>query len=443
MPSCMRCEPTRRPCRMRTESSIRTTIVEWTFLVLILSLAFMRPNLIVLGSTAVVTDFIFLVCLGLFAVSVAFRRAHLQIDSIYIWLGLYGLALTLSALFSQDAAKSLKRLPAELYLISLAVLTINIVRSERMLIRTLLVWLAAGTVVASVPAFTAISFYIGWDNPLAAFAMHHYGTLPPGNYPRIQGTFEYPAMLCNYLTVSLMVLFAFRRSARIGKALFFVLLLLVAVAIFFTLTPGIGGVLLAVCLWGYFTARSGNTALRRLAIAGMIAAVAAFLIVSAITPFGTAGPIYFSLGEYDITPTARLLVWYQAIGTFASHPFLGVGIGLPVVDLPYQVPAGGWTLITDAHNVVLNVAAQAGAIGIAPLVLLIVAVMRRTRFLAADAGELSSVRLAMGVAFFSCFIIQGIAGSFENARHLWVLIGLIVAADRITQTPQPIEEPHA
>lgn len=428
---------------MRNDSSPLTAIVEWAFLVLIFSLALMRPNLIVLGSIATPTDLIFLVCFSLFVVSVAFRGAELEVDSIYLWLGLYGLALTLSALFSIDAGKSLRRLPAELYLIALAVMTINIVRSERTLMRALLVWLAAGAVAAFVPAVAAISFYIGWDNPLAAFAMHHYGTLPPGNYPRIQGTFEYPAMFCNYLTVGLMVLLAFRRSARIGNALFVFLLVLVSVAIFFTLTPGIGGVLAAVCLWTYFTARSENGARRTLAMAGSIATIAAFLVVSSITPFGTAGPLYFTLGGYDITPTARLLVWHQALRTFASHPLFGVGLGLPVVDLPYQVPAGGWTLITDAHNVALNVAAQAGAVGIAALTTLVVAIIRRLRFATDDAAELASVRLAMGVALVSCLVIQGFAGSFENARHLWVLIGLIVAADRINRTLTPTEEPLA
>lgn len=428
---------------MRPNGSMLTTIVEWTFLVLIFSLAFMRPSVFLLGSTAVATDFIFLACAVLFAVAVAFRHALFEFDRAYIWLGIYALALTLSALLSIDTARSIRRLPAELYLIGLAAITLNIVRSERMLIRTLIVWLAAGTVAALVPTVTAVSFYIGWDNPLAAFAMHHYGTLPPGNYPRIQGTFEYPAMLCNYLTVGLMMLFAFWRSERIGTVVFFALLVVFSVAIFFTLTPGIGGVLAAIGLWFYFAGRSEDNVKPKLAMAGVIAAIAAFVIVSSITPFGTSGPVYFSLAGYDITPTARLLVWQQALATIASHPLFGVGLGLPVVDLPYQVPAGAWTLITDAHNVALNVAAQAGIVGASALTAVVIAVMKRAGFSSADRSELSSVRLAMGVAFVSCLVIQGFAGSFENARHLWVLIGLIVAADRLNQTKRQTEELHA
>ncbi|MBK9215893.1 MAG: O-antigen ligase family protein [Chloracidobacterium sp.] len=427
---------------MKNDSSTLTAIVEWTFLVLVFSLAFMRPTLIVLGSAAVPTDLIFLVCLGLFAVSVAFRRAELEVDSIYLWLGLYGLALTLSALFSIDVGKSLRRLPAELYLIALAALTINIVRDERMLIRTLAVWVAAASVAAAVTALTAASFFAGWQNALTAFAMHHYGTLPPGNYPRIQGTFEYPAMLCNYLAVGLMLLLAFWRNGSVGKGLFYFLLALFSIAIFFTLTPGIGGVLAAVGLWFYCATRgSSKSSLSRLALVGVSGMLAAFVIISSLTPFGSAGPVYFSFAGYDITPTARLLVWQQALGTIADHPLFGVGLGLPVVDLPYRVPAGGWTLITDAHNVALNVAAQAGVIGLGTLAAVVVAVMRRTQFALTD--RMSSLRLTMGIAFVSCFLIQGFAGSFENARHLWVLIGLIVAADRINQTKPQTEELHA
>jgi len=34
----------------------------------------------------------------------------------------------------------------------------------------------------------------------------------------------------------------------------------------------------------------------------------------------------------------------------------------------------------------------------------------------------------LGLAFCSAFVYQGLTGSFEDARHLWVLIGLVPAA---------------
>jgi O-antigen ligase len=415
---------------------------EWALMALLFSLAFMQPSWGVLGSSVVATDLIFLVCALLFTSALVLRKISFRSDRIYIWLGLYAIALGLSAVLSQDTAKSIRRLPAELYLIALPVLVTNIVRDEQVLIRALSVWLWASVLAASVSAFTALSFFAGWENGVTRFAMHHYGTLPPGNYPRIQGTFEYPSMLCNYLTVGVILLLAYRRDRQSTTAWFVVVSVVFVIAIFFTLTPGIGGLLAGMALWFYVAAPAELRAVRKLALVAAGVILVAFVLISSLTPFGTAGPVYFSLAGYDITPTARLLTWQQAWATFVGDPIFGHGLGLPVVDLPYRLPAGGWSLITDAHNVALNVAAQAGIFGVLGLSTIVVMVIRRSRVTAGLRSRADTARVAMGIALVSCLVLQGLAGSFENARHLWLLMGLIIAADRIT-SPRRTEEPHA
>ena len=47
--------------------------------------------------------------------------------------------------------------------------------------------------------------------------------------------------------------------------------------------------------------------------------------------------------------------------------------------------------------------------------------------------SLSSPRTILLIAFIAAFLYDGITGSFENTRHLWVLIGLILAVDRIKE----------
>ena len=39
----------------------------------------------------------------------------------------------------------------------------------------------------------------------------------------------------------------------------------------------------------------------------------------------------------------------------------------------------------------------------------------------------SIVRTALGISFISAFLYQGLTGSYEDARHLWVLIGLLAS----------------
>jgi putative inorganic carbon (hco3(-)) transporter len=45
------------------------------------------------------------------------------------------------------------------------------------------------------------------------------------------------------------------------------------------------------------------------------------------------------------------------------------------------------------------------------------------------------VPVALGIAFLGAFAYQGLGGSFEDARHLWLLFGLLIASRRLE--PQP------
>jgi hypothetical protein len=41
--------------------------------------------------------------------------------------------------------------------------------------------------------------------------------------------------------------------------------------------------------------------------------------------------------------------------------------------------------------------------------------------------------VALGLAFLVAFAYEGLGGAFEDARHLWVLFGLFLAAKRLEQ----------
>jgi len=79
--------------------------------------------------------------------------------------------------------------------------------------------------------------------------------------------------------------------------------------------------------------------------------------------------------------------------------------------------------VSDAHNVFLNVAAQAGLVGLAGLLMLMAYAMRLSRA--------NSVALVLGLTFLNGFAYQGLTGSFEDTRHLWVLFGILIAAARL------------
>ena len=165
----------------------------------------------------------------------------------------------------------------------------------------------------------------------------------------------------------------------------------------------------------------------KLAFGAGALALLAFLVVSTFTVDQTSASTYsFSVGGTRVAPSHRLLAWGGAIETFAHHPIHGRGIGLGVAEVYVHTPSGTDELLTDAHNMFLNIAGQAGLAGLVPSLLICIAVVWRS--LPFDLTDANTMRTALGIAFVAAFLIQGLVGSFEDARHMWVLVGLIMAS---------------
>lgn len=422
---------------MPTPRHALKSALEILFLLFIFSLGFMQPNIAIRGLLVTVTDLIFLATSAIWFLALVSRRSEFRFDKVYLLFGIYALTLLLSSVFSENQRLSFFKYLGESYLVALAVMAFNLVTTHNIFKKVILVWLAASGISALVGAAAVVMFYLGLSNSLTDFAIHGYGSLPPGNYPRIQSTFIYPSMLCNYLTVSVMMMFAARKLGWINNAHFILLSILFAVTIAFTLTPGIGGVLLAIALWIGFAGKDGrSTTVSKLAFAGGILAALCFLLVSAFTLIKTpTSPFYLSLGGLRVDPTQRLLTWQAAFQTFLDHPLFGKGLGLGVAQVYFMPPSGQMQLLTDAHNVFLSVAAQAGIFAVIALTAICVFMIRVSRPFQTDSGDLSVLRRCLGLAFVSAFLYQGLVGSFEDARHLWVLTGLILAVSRIEKQP--------
>jgi O-antigen ligase len=90
----------------------------------------------------------------------------------------------------------------------------------------------------------------------------------------------------------------------------------------------------------------------------------------------------------------------------------------------------GFEVLTDAHNVFLSIGAQCGIAGLAGLTALVAFVIARTPW-RAGLQDQRLPQLLLGAAFVNVFVYQGLGGSFEDTRHIWVLLGLFMAADRI------------
>jgi putative inorganic carbon (hco3(-)) transporter len=386
------------------------------FLLLIFSLPLVRPlHFYFFGYVVPLADFIFLATFPVLALAVSLRQTKLKWSGFYLPLGLYLLALFLATIFAENPRASFVKLCAEIYLIALAVIAYMLADSIEFLRRTAYVWLAATTVAIVVSVVSLLLFYFDSNNPLLFYTLSYRGSLPPGNYPRIQSTFLYPNMLCNYLNVSLVfasILFAEKQFPRI---LWFVWFALFSVAAFFTLSPGIGGILLTLGLWIYFVCREKSNAARLgLALAAISAIVFFLLTLIVLNP------------EREIEVSQRARLWRDALRTVWQNPLTGRGVGADVASVFFLDASGNLQHLTDAHQIWLNVAGQAGLPGLVAI-LFVTVYFARKLFPPKISDDVSRWRVGLALGFWGAFVYQGLAGSFEDARHIWVLIGLLAA----------------
>lgn len=412
-----------------TRSGGVKAFADWAALLLVASLPLMKLAVPVANYGVTLTDGLFILAAGAGALAILRGEQRLRWTGFFVVLFVYFAGLALSLIVSPDLGTSALKLATQLYLVALPMLLFNLVDREAQLRRLMLAWLAGSTVPALIGTSTVVAFYAGVDRGLLDGPLHPYGTLVPGNYPRLETTFFYPAMLCNYLTVSLFVLFFAYRQRWLGTVWAAALFVSILVTVLFTLTPGLGGFLLALGLCIYWQA--GRRRAGKLALAGGIAAALAAILVSTFTPvIHPTAPYLISLPGTHMTlaPAVRLLTWTAAAAVFAAHPLVGAGLGVAPIEVRYIVPSGDLHILNDAHNVYLNIAAQCGLAGLAGLLLLVGRVARDSlRFRGMDAA----LPLVLGLAWLDAFAVQGFVGSFEDARHLWVLLGLWLASIRL------------
>jgi len=188
-------------------------------------------------------------------------------------------------------------------------------------------------------------------------------------------------------------------------------------------------------LW---TRRPDAPKLRAAGLAVGIAVALLFLVAAAVTPINhSTAPFVIGVPGTDlvVAPSGRFLAWAAAAAEFARHPLIGHGIGIHAVNVQFHAPAGNLQTLADAHNMFLNIAAQAGVIGLAGLALLIACIVRLGSPWGALPAGLHMVRLCLSLTLLTALVYQGLSGSFEDARHLWVLLGLLLAAYRLDLSP--------
>lgn len=363
-------------------------------------------------------DLVFVAALGLRGLTLLAGQTPLRWLPVHgAWLA-YVLVLGFSIFVSPAMLSSLGKWAGVVYLALLAVLALDLCAHAGFMRKAVMAWILAASVTALGSVVGLVGFYLAPGSPwLDWLLLSHYGSLPPGPWPRITSLFANPNMLCNYLVVAVCLLLAAIRLEWIKPRAGYALLLLLALASVFTVSPGLGGLALAVGLWCGWLWRDeapGRAALALgVGIFGAMAMLAATL-VNLAAPFEQA--------------SVRWLIWQEAWATFLQHPWRGVGLAQDVVGVEFLSPSGDLQWLTDAHNMWLNLAGQAGLPAMLAMAMVCYLLLRgpwpRS---ATSTSETDVLHIACGIAFVGAFLYQGMAGSFEDARQMWVLMGMLAA----------------
>lgn len=86
---------------------------------------------------------------------------------------------------------------------------------------------------------------------------------------------------------------------------------------------------------------------------------------------GLGNVSFNSVTDANFSAVERAAHWLAGVRMFADHPFLGVGIGNYSVAYPRYHPRGWYASLEHAHNYFINVAAEAGIVGLTAYVLLV------------------------------------------------------------------------
>ena len=421
---------------IQTESSPGNSgkFIRSVFLILIFSLSVGTPLIYALNQRFALSDFIFPFVSILFLSAIVTGVVKFRWHKFYWLLLFYFAAMLFSAAFSVDRKHSFIKLAGETYLIGLAVLTFNLVRTEQHFRQSILVWLSGTLLTVLVGIFTILLFYIERDSSILSYFTSIYGAVPVGNYPRLTSTFISASMFCNYLNVSLVLVFAAEKLEFIKKKTALIFAVLILICALFTISSGIGGIVLTMGFWFWAQFNDSSKLFAKFSLIGAVSFAILFFGVNfaALQKYPNA-PFFIKIpfSNIELLPSPRFLVWSGSFQTFLDNFWNGRGLGEDVCSVLFQNTDGNLSNLSDAHNVFLSVAAQNGIFGLIAVSLIIFCIARKFSLKTFEFEHSKLLKNYLVLAFICAFFYQGLTGSFEDARHLWVLIGLILSAGHL------------
>jgi len=289
---------------------------------------------------------------------------------------------------------------------------------------------AAALVLGGVSqAFLGFVQFVEQAGP-SAFGLHRA-------FFRSYGSFDQPNPSAGYLNIvipiaAVLALKAEQRSERMlywGSTAVMVFALLASQSRGALLAALVAAAVLSACLLPVARPLLG---LVSLAVATFLLGVAFGVIPSesitrVMTSIGLGDVAFGNVTDANFSAVERAAHWLAGVRMFAAHPFLGVGIGNYSVAYPAFHPRGWYASLQHAHNYYINIAAEAGVVGLTSYTLLVgtalwysYAIVRRTRDGVCFAVALGALGSLVATDFHNIFDVLYVHG-------MATLLGAILA----------------
>lgn len=379
-----------------------------------------------------------LITLVVWGVRALLARRQLRPNPLFFPLALFCLVSFLGVFRAPNETRAMTVFILTLFTIAVGMLLPQIVTTRQQLRRVVYVLLISATLVSIFGIFQFLGDMVGL--PTTMTGLRELYTKEVFGFPRIQSTALEPLYFANYLLLPIGILYALilYRKAAFPRWVMFGLFALFLANLFLTISRGgyLGAVVLLLVMSAFairdvFQIRT----LLPMFLGVVLVVLVVFKALSLNDATGMNLETFTSHIQnvfYGASYNERIETFDQARQAFWSSPLVGIGpgsFGPFVAQSPFVEPAGGWRIV---NNELLELFAETGVLGATLMLLSLLVLLVRTikAFRLALNSRTRYVLLGLFGAFVGV-IVQYQTFSVLYIMHVWVLIGLLIAAQNL------------
>lgn len=347
--------------------------------------------------------------------AVVHRRNPIAESVLTPFIVLYLLAIVLSVSQSTDLAASGREIIKWLEFAEIFLASVWFLRTRRHLQFLAAVLVCGGVSQAALGFFQ----FIQQAGP-AAFGLHRA-------FFRSYGSFDQPNPYAGYLNmvIPISAVMALKAEQPWERVLYrcgtagMIFALVASQSRGALLAALVAAAALAACLFRSTRPLLGLALLAAVAITlgATFGVVPAGPITRVMTSIGLGDVAFGNVTNSNFSTVERAAHWLAGVRMFAAHPFLGVGIGNYSVAYPAFHPRGWYASLQHAHNYYINIAAEAGVVGLTSYTLMVgsalwysYAIVRRTRDNVCFAVALGALGALVATSFHNIFDVLYVHG---------------------------------